>query len=44
MNQIMGESDARDDVDLGTIARQEWAFLPLLHDQRNLRLHETPIQ
>jgi hypothetical protein len=38
--QILGALDARADADLGTIARLEWAFLPLLHDERNLRLHE----
>ncbi|HUQ94741.1 MAG TPA: hypothetical protein VM120_23875 [Bryobacteraceae bacterium] len=38
--QILGVLDTRDDIDIGRIAAYEWAFLPVLRDQRNLRLHE----
>jgi hypothetical protein len=38
--QILAELDRRNDIDIGIIARLEWAFLPLLRNERNLRLYE----
>ena len=38
--QLLNALDERQDIDLGTMARYEWAFLPLLRGERNLRLHE----
>lgn len=38
--EILNALDQRHDIDAATIARYEWAYLPLLRDGRNLRLHE----
>jgi hypothetical protein len=38
--QILNALDQREDIDSISIARYEWAYLPLLREERNLRLHE----
>ncbi|MEN6536496.1 MAG: hypothetical protein ABFD89_22765 [Bryobacteraceae bacterium] len=38
--QILSVLDTRDDIDIARIAQYEWAYLPLVRDKRNLRLHE----
>ena len=38
--QILNALDQRHDIDAAAIARYEWAYLPLLRNERQLRLHE----
>jgi len=38
--QILSALDQRNDIAPLAVARYEWAYLPLLRDERNLRLHE----